>query len=386
MDIANLSSRTIRSLFKFNLTSPAVTIYMPTHRSASPPNMSQDEIRFKNLHAKTVKILKSREDSRQFTPEIDDLLTSISNKREFWEFQTEGLLICARPGQYKLFHLPFECQEYISVSDQFHLAPIFGILNDLQKFYVLIVTQHLPSLLIGDFYGIKTKDLKLPESIETGLKIDEMGQENEQQVSSYSNGNGYNGRGGFKNPAEEERQRFWRVIDSLVREHTNNAIALILAGIESEISEFRAISRYPNILDSHIEGSYSGAKANDIFMAALSLFSDTIIKQEHDQVISEYKELAGQSPSMVGHDIATIDKAAAEGRIKKLLLAGINYTTDTIRDNKDPVAVLQMPSIESAQAVNEIARTVFNSSGRIINIEQRHMPVKGAQILAIMRY
>ncbi len=386
MDIDKLSNRAIKEMLSIKPTTPAVTIYLPTHRSAAPSCISEDEIRFKNLHAKAKALLKVREDSRQFISEFDNMLNSLAGNLEFWEHQTEGLLICSRPRELRLFHLPLDCEEYLAVADQFHLASVFGILNDLRDYYVLVVAQHSPRLLRGDFYGLQPAGVELLSSIKAGLKIDEMDQKNEQQVSSYGNRQGYNGRGGSKNPAEEERQRFWRVIDDRINKQADRNLPLLLAGIESEVSEYRAASRFPAILGTHIEGSFSGANPRDLFPKALEIILKEIINPEHNRIIKEYKELRGRSPGLVERDFATINKAAAEGRIDKLLLSGVRYTTDTIRENIKSVPLVIFPPEESAQAINEIARIVYGSSGTIVNIEQTHMPVKGAQILAVMRY
>ena len=366
---------------------PAVTIYMPTHRQASPPNMSEDEIRFKNIYTKAIEILKTREDSKDFLVSFDQLTKEILSNQDFWKQQTEGLLLCARPNELKMFHLPFDTQEYLAVADQFHLAPIFGLLNDFKDFYLLLLGQHSPQIYKGSTYSLSGPLIELPATLEDALKIDEMDQENEQQVSSYSNGGGYNGRGGSKNPAEEERHRFWRIIDDEInRRLPDRNLPLILAGTESEISEFRAISRYQTILTKHLEGSYATTKANDLLKPANDIIQSELIQPEHERLIEQFKMLAGKSPDMIGTDIATITQASNEGRIDKLLLSGIRNTTDTVRDNLQPVPLLSMPSPESAQAVNEIARIVYDSSGQIINIEASRMPIPGSDMLAIMRY
>lgn len=386
-----LNSEDIKKLFGARLKAPAVTIYLPTHHSSSPTHMSEDQIRLKNLRNQAAAIIKTSDDQRDFEQEFCDSLGSLSDYPGFWEKQTNGLLICARPGSLRMFHLPLDTEEYVSVSDQFHLAPVFGLLNDFKEYYVLAVAQHSPSLFKGDMYGLYPTNVDLPNSMMDGLNIDEMSQENERPRSAYranpqSGVSGYNGRGGDKNPAEEERQRFWRMIDQQVISMVKDKLPLILAGIESEVAEYIHQTHYPNVMKGHIEGSFSGVNPHDLFADAIAIVRNELINPEHDQIIEQYDRTAGQAPDKVAAGYASISQLAAEGRVDKLLLAGIRLTMDTIRDNKEPVPVICFPPTESAQAINNVARVVVEASGSIVNIETSHMPVKNMPVLAILRY
>lgn len=385
-----LNREAITELLQMEPRAPAITIYLPTHQAASPPNMTEDQIRFKNLMTKAVDILKSRDDGRELARELPARTREMLDDREFWENQTAGLLLCLRPGVFRMFHLPVDTEEYVAVADHFHLAPIFGVLQDMQEYYVLSIAQHKPALFRGDMYDLHPTDIDLPETLEAGLNIDELNQKSEQQASargsSMNLSGSFNGRGGAKNPAEEERLRFWRLIDQIVTGKADTKLPLILAGVESEVVEYRSISKYPNILQAAIHGSFSGMQPHDLYEPALAIIRREMLNPMHDDVISEYKRAKGQAPQLAAHDIAAIADAAEKGRIDKLLVADIRYTTDTVRDNDKPVPVITFPPEESAQAVNDIAFRVWNSSGRIVDIEADHMPERGALMLATLRY
>jgi hypothetical protein len=388
--VEELSRDAITNLLSSKPKAPVVTIYLPTHRAATPPNMTEDQIRFKNLVNKATDILKNRDDGRELGEAMRASLGELLENREFWESQTEGLLICARPGQMRMFHLPVDTEEYVAVADHFHLAPIFGVLQDMQEYYVLTIAQHSPALLRGNMYDLYATDIELPSTVEAGLNIDEVNQKSEQQASargSSTNLTGtFNGRGGARNPAEEDRMRFWRMVDQTVCSKAETKLPLILAGIESETVEYRSISKYPKILDSAIHGNFSGANPHDLFPQAFEIVRKELLNPMHDDVIAEYKRAKGQAPELAAKDIAAIRDAAEKGKIDKLLVADIRYTTDTVRDNIEPVPVITFPPEESAQAVHDIAYQVWNTSGQIVDIEQEHMPERGALMLATLRY
>lgn len=368
---------------------PAATIYLPTHRAATPPNMTEDQIRFKNLITRAIDILKNRDDGKELQVHLTKRLNELVDDRDFWENQTEGLLICARPGVFRMFHLPLDTEEYVAVADHFHLAPILGVLQDMQQYYVLIVSQHHPRLLQGTMYGLEPSKISLPVTLEQGLNLDEAPQKRELQGSSVGSSmgtSGYNGRGSSKDPADDERLRFWRMVDQQVMAKASTKLPLILAGVASETSEYRSVSHYPKILKNSVHGSFNGTAAHDLYEPALKIIRKELLNPMHDDVIAEYKRAKGQAPGLAARDMAAIADAAEKGRVDKLLLADIRYTTDTVRDNTVAKPVLTFPPEESAQAVNDIAYRIWNSGGQIIDIERGHMPERGALMLATLRY
>lgn len=376
----------VKALLAEKPTAPVVTMYVPTHRSATPPHMTEDQIRFKNLIHKAVDIITNREDGRDVQKQLCDQLEALLDDKNFWEHQTEGMLVCARPGRTTMFHLPIDTEEYVAVDTHYHLAPVFGLLHDAQDYYVLAVAQHAPAFYKGDMYELHPTKLELPKTVEEGLRIDEMNQKSEQQRSAGGDTGGFNGRGGAKNPAEEERQRFWRMLDQLILNKANTTHPLILAGVESEISEYREQSHYPHILQSAITGSFSGANPHDLFAATQEVVRTEIVQKDHEQVVEQFQRLAGQNEERVGRTIAAISDGAQDGRIDTLLIAMIRITTDTIRDDKRAVPVITFPEVEeSSQALHDIANTVWSAGGQIVSIEQDAMPDRLA-VAAIFRY
>lgn len=385
----DLTRQAVSELMATPALVPAVTIYLPTHLAATPPHMTEDQIRMKNLVNRAVEIIKRRGDGRQMAKDLCNRLEQLLDDRSFWEHQAKGLLICARPGQLRMFRLPVDTEEYVAVADHFHLGPVLGVVSDLQTYYVLAVSQHQPVLFKGTMYQLEPSGLRLPVSLETGLNIDEINQKSEQQASAVGSSmqtGGFNGRGGAKNPAEDERLRFWRMLDQLILDRADHRLPLILAGVDSETTEYRHISHYPNIMQRTIQGSYGGSEPHRLFPEAENIIRQELLEPLHDELVKEYQRAKGQSPELAARDVAVIADAAEKGRIDKLLIAGVRNTTDTVRDNRQPVPVITFPPLESAQALHDIASQVWNASGTVVDIEAGHMPERGAMMLATLRY
>ena len=89
----------------------------------------------------------------------------------------------------------------------------------------------------------------------------------------------------------------------------------------------------------------------------------------------------------MGDGFAAIRDAAEQGRIDKLLIGTLRYTTDTVRDNTEPVPVITFPEPEPSQAIHDIASRVWNASGTIIPIDQAKLAhLRALPMLATYRY
>lgn len=383
-----LTRETITELIEAEPVAPAITIYAPMHKSAAPPHMTEDQIRLKNLIHKACEQLgehgKEHELARQLQAQLEDW----QGDQTFWETQSEALLICARPGSIRIFNLPVDTEEYVAIDDTFHLAPVLGLVQDAQEFYVLSITRHQPALYKGDMYGLYATNVALPETLEAALNIDEINQKSEHASSargSSLNTSGYHGRGGAKDPGEEDQAKFFRLIDKIVYERTDRSLPLILAGIDAETAEYRQHSKYPKIAQQTISGSFANAKPQDLYDRAREIIQQEVIDVHHQEAIEEYQMLKGANPDRVANNKEAITEAAEQGRIDKLLVQAIRYTTDTIRDTRQAVARITFPEFDLSSAMNKLAARVWQTSGRIISLEAGQMP-DGLLMAARMRY
>lgn len=367
-----------------------VTIYLPTHKAASPPHMTEDQIRCKNLMRAASSTLRDNNQS-QLADFLDRKHAEMLEDKSFWEHQLYGLLICARQDDMQLFYLPIDTEEYVSIDSVYHLAPVFGLLHDAHDYYVLAVSQHQPRLLKGNMYELVDAGIKMPDNLETALQIDEMNQKSEQQRSAKgANGNiggSFNGRGGAKNPAEAERQRYWRILDELIREQVDTSLPLVLAGVESETVEFRNVSNWPKLLDGTITGNHSSDNPNELFDEAKAIVSRELDEQDHEQAVEHFEMLQGANAARTADTFDAIEDAASQGRVDTLLVGTVRHTTDTVRDNNNEVPVLSfMEDARQNRLLHEVAMEVWKTSGQVINLEQDSPELGHKPALAALRY
>jgi hypothetical protein len=388
MEIQNITREAVETLLANTTPNPAVTIYAPMHTTASPPHISENQIRLKNLIHKACEKLEKSEENLHFARSLYELLDAVYDDLKFWEAQTPGLLICARPNRTQLFHVPMDTEEYVAIDENFHLAPVLAMLHEDRDFYVLTVTQHMPRLFQGNRYGMHALDVQLPISVQAGLNIDESNQKSENQGSATgpsTNTGWFNGRGGARNPQEEDRVRFFRKVDAIAYNAIDRTLPVILAGIDSEIAEYRTISKLPKVLEEAINGSHSDAKPDDLFEHAWQIIEHEIVHPAREAAIEEYTRLEGANPDRTARDEKSIEEAAEQGRIDKFMAMMGRYTKDSIRDTRVAVDKITFPEPELSRKVNKLALKVWQMSGTVINLLPTEMP-HGAPMVARLRY
>lgn len=369
-------------------STPKVTIYMPLEATASPPHITENQIRFKNLIHKAVDELKARGDTSKLELELDAVLDKHYDDLEFWKEARRGILLCATPKVMEMFNLPVDTEEYVAVDDSFHLAPILALLGDDRRYYVLTLAQQEPKIYQGDMYGLQSMDIGLPKNLRAALGIDEPNQKSENQGSAVGTSmrtGWFNGRGGARDPMDNDRLKFFHLIDSILHDKLDRSLPLILSGIEAETVEFKNLSKYPGILDSSIEGNHTDTRPDELFAKAWPIVMKELVQPEHKAAREEYERLQGANPERVASDKKAITSAVEQGRVDKLLAMMSSVTTDTVQDKVESVFRITFPEPESSRTVNHLACQVWQMSGKVFSLLPNEMP-NGAPMVARLRY
>jgi hypothetical protein len=333
----------IRALVLEAQPSPSITIYMPTHKTAAPPSMREDRLRFKNLSQRAMEIARQRSDvdtgraralERRFAAILDNL--------EFWEHQTESMAVCVSPEASTAFNLPVDCDEHITVDVRFHLAPVIGLLDYTQAYYVLSVTQNNPALFRGNMYGLEPARLPLPKSTGDALRIDEW-KERSLQFHSVAGdaGTEWHGQGGAKDRGDDEQRVYLKMIDHILYRELDRSLPLILAGTPEMTEAYRREAHYPNILEGHIPLK---GTTQETFAAARQNIYEHVIAKKHRHLAETCKQQLGRGRA--ASEPPAIEDALKQSRVDTVLLGIMQQTADTVRDlpAQQPVLKIKPPN------------------------------------------
>lgn len=387
--MTKLTSDLIAELLLNSSSGPAVTIYMPTHPAHSPPNMSEDQLRYKNLHSRAIDIIRNTpEVNNDVLAAIDQHLESIQEDLGFWEEQMRGLAILANPDGITTVQLPIDCDEYLAVDERFHVSPLLGLLYNLDKYYVLLISEKEPLLFSGDMYNLREMNIPMPASGRSGSLTLEENKLAErlapQRVDSQPTYFGAN------SPVtnDGERLQFFHLVDRAIRSETKALCPLILAGTEEDIADYRRISDYPNILAGQLPNATTEADIRRIFPEAVAIIRKEIIAPRRQQVLERYEQLLGNGSGLASDDPAAIEDAADKGRIHTLLLRMIRYTSDTLGNGTAEVPKLVFLPDEQMAIADYVAIQTWRNRGTIMPLEDKSdVPTPtGTVMSAIFRY
>src|SRR5690606_33757071 len=96
-------------------------------------------------------------------PLIDD--------NSFWERGHEGLAILVSAEETIMVRLPIKVEEQICLADSFCVKPLFWLLQQNRKYYLLGLSLDDISLYQGDRYHLESIDIdgKIPQSMTEAL-------------------------------------------------------------------------------------------------------------------------------------------------------------------------------------------------------------------------
>lgn len=387
--MAKLTTDAIRSLLLSPPLAPAVTLYMPTHITHSPPNMYEDEVRYKNLRSWAMEIIHNQPEIDNKTAQlIDAILGELQGDLKFWESQRQGVAIFASPKGLTTLQLPIDTDPYVAVDIRFHVSPLLAMLYQMINYYVLLLSQKEPILLEGDMYELTpASDIHIPASGRSGSQRIMEGNRPDRLPPKHSNSRPEYFGGAFPVVNDDERLNFFKNIDRAMRDHADTKRPLILAGTEPDIAGFRSISQYHNILPGQLMYANTDADISRLHSGAVRLIRKELIVKRRYRITSRYEQLLGDGSGRASSDLAVIEDAADKGRIETLLLKTIRITADTIRNEMTQVPKLVFLPEEQMAVADYIAVQTWHSRGEVLSQEDSpYLPPNGGALGAIFRY
>ena len=367
--------------------SPCISIYFPTHPAG--PEVRQDPIRHKNALSEAEQQLTEMGLQPE---EIKKLLQPAQalDHPDFWQYQGKGLAIFIAPNFFQYYALPITVEELVVVGDRFQVKPLMPLLTNNGRFYLLALSQNQVKLFQGSHYSISEISTdEIPTSLAEALKYDDP----EKQVLAHTGNPGAaNGQSSIlhsqKVGIEDDNsqiKRFCQQIDRGLQEKLNNEhIPLILAGVEFVTSIYREANSYNNLLEEVIEGNPENVSPEELHKNAWKIV-EPYFHQSQEKAHTEYKELAGNAPDKVSHDLKEIIKAAHFQRIDTLFITANKQQWGQFDSKENTVELHSQPQPEDDDLLNLAALQTFLNGGTVYVTESKEIPEK-AVAAAILRY
>lgn len=346
---------------------PSVTITMPTHRTS--PDNRQDPIRLRNLITQAADRLRAECSARE-TESLETRLTELA--REFdHAYALDGLALFANREMARSYSLPFALKERVVVDESFATRDLVHALHRAQRYWTLVLSEKPTRLLEGS-------GDTLVEVSEAGFPMIHEGPGGEAPLPG---GTGIN-TSAYRD--DHHRQFFRRVDAGLRTVLTDDALPVVLVGVDRYLAFFREVTGHEDAILTTVAGSHGRTSASALAKLVWPPVEEALAARRRE-VKSELARAVG-----AGKVASTIGEAwrfAREGRGALLLVEeGFHYPAVA-----DPSGWLLSPAVDASapgvldDAVDEVIEVTLSKQGQVVFLPDGEL-TDHQRIALILRY
>lgn len=347
-----------------------VSAYVPT--SPITQDAQAARIELKTLAAEATRQMEAAGADRTAVSATREALDDLVDDDDFWAQQARSLAVFASAGAVRTFRLPNQLTAVVEVADRFYVKPLLRAVTFPQAGFVLA--------LAGE--GVRLVEVT-PEgpafTVDVpGLPANAAGAAGKASIADRSPSARLQGSEGQK----VRLRQYARKVDQALRGVlTGLELPLILAATEPLDAIYRSVNSYPHLVASGIPGS-----PGDASDAELSAAARTVLDEVYARELKAIRELFDlrASHERASTDVATVARAATYGAVDTLLVDIDEKVPGQVDEETGAVTFADDDAV-SYGVVDEIARRVVLSGGRVLAVRGADVPGAGA-VAAIFRY
>jgi len=348
-----------------------VSIYLPT--TPVTQQVAGDRIELKNLAREAVRQLEAGNADKRHVAALAEHLDDLVDDDEFWRFQARSLAVFATPDNVRTFRVPNTFEAVVEVSDRFHIKPLLRTVTFPNACYVLALAE-------GAVRVLEVSAELPPETI----KVDGMPKDAGSAVGRASvNDRSPSGRIQGSEGQKVLLRQFARKVDGALRGLlTGSETPLVLAATQPLAPIYRSINTYSHLAATGIDGSPVGLTDAQLAERARAVL-DGLYRQE----IAQWKQVyaARENEDRATTDIARAARAATFGAVEAILVDIDEVIPGKVDETTGAVTLSDHPSAGAYGVVDEIARRVIRSGGRVLGVRKADLP-GGKSLAAVLRY
>lgn len=293
-----------------------ITIYLPTEKSG--PETQMNSIRLKNRVSRVEKELEKRGLGANRIAEIVSPAKKLVSDGEFWQHQSEGLVVFMTEDLFRYYRLPLRFREEMMINRRFYLKPLLPLFSGEGHFYILALSQRQIRLWQASRFSHHEIDLgDMPTSMEEALGYDNLERQSQAHVARRRGKQkadlAFHGHGsGFDDAKEDIQRYFQRVSKGLGRIMSSENDPMVLAGVEYLIPLFKKASGYRRISEEAITGNPDELTPEELHRKAWQIV-EPALKSEQEKAFNLYRDLS--RTARTADCLPDILPAAAQGKV-----------------------------------------------------------------------
>jgi hypothetical protein len=361
---------------------PCISLYQPTHR-AHPENR-QDPIRFRNLLAEMEKSLRQKYPTREVRT-ILEKFQALTRDDPFWNHRTDGLAILSSTDTFQIVELQRAVPELLVVADSFHIKPLLRALQSADRYQILSLNLQEAKLYEGNRYALDPVELpNVPATISEALG-DEL-TEPHLTTASYGGvgGSMHHGHGQKKDEVDNDRDRFFRVIDRAILEHHSrpSGLPLMLAALTQHHAPFHKVSRNPYLMADGIMTNPEALSLEQLRAEAWRVVEPAYL-QRVAKLVDDYE--VARARQLGSDDLAQIAEAVSAGRVGTLLIEDDRQIPGKVDRATGQILTGDLSDPEIDDVLDDLAELVLRMKGDVVVVPRERMPCRTGAV-AIFRF
>jgi hypothetical protein len=301
---------------------PAVSVFIPTHRAGKETLNGEDALKLKNqlkeVKQKLTEMGIHKNEIKKFTTPISDLI----NDGEFWRHQSDGLAVFCSENVFKKYTVPLNFEEFNFVSNEFYVKPLIPLFNGDGRFYLLTLKADAISFYEGTRYSIA--EIEVDDLTPSRLE-DVVGYDFEQKNLQFRTQQGTHGEGSFHGHAKSDEKaktellQYFRAIDKGLMKllHDDQTTPLVVACLDYHFPIYKEANSYKNLYPQHISGNPADMDSLELHERAWILMKSHFNRKRKDKKLL-FREL--QESGKTSSNPNEILEAAQQGKVDTLFI------------------------------------------------------------------
>ena len=381
-----------------------VSIFLSTHRAG--PETRQDAIRLKNLIKEAEGCLIGDGLRAAKAREILAPARQLIRQAGFWRQQQNGLALFLSQNVFQHFRVPFQLQDFVSVSETFEVSPLVPWFTASGHFYVLAISHNRVRFFHGTSSTLDELNVPgMPGSVDEALQFDVR----ESQLQLHSGASPparsarsqsgvftgqskratrkesavFTGQGVGVDDEQTRTHEFLLMVEKSVRHFLKDERApLVLAGVTELLAAYRAINKYPALLEHGITGNPDGLPSQQLHAAAWELLRP-LFNQTRERALAKYQEVA--SSGQVASDLNGALICASHGRVETAFVADGVYKWGKFDRGRNSAEVHDQRQPGDQELLGLVAAQTILHKGTVYRLRPEEVP-GGSEVAAVLRY
>lgn len=365
-------------------SSPAVSIFIPTHRAGVEVNELQDAQLFKSLLQETRKKLDEHGMKKGEIAPLVQAGADLLEDDDFWRNQQQGLGVFMGKDFFFTVKMPDQVNSEVFIGPHFYVVPLFPLLKP-KPFHFLVLNKGNARFFRGNRFGMEEMEVKgLPNGIDDVIHFEEKGGQQTFRRGGNKGKAAFHGHGAGLADEDEYIAHYLKEVDQTLMAEVLAAekAPLLLAGAEGMITRYRQESRYPHVAAMSLPGNHEHENTSELFKKVLPVL-EPYFEEDTENALKNYYNHSATPLSST--DPFKVFAACFYGKVSDLFVDAGLHIRGVFNQETGQASFRENFGIDTDCLVNQGAVQAYLANGNVHVLKKEKMP-EGSKVAAFMRY